>query len=43
MLAVENIGKFGESILIQHNFTYQSVTLHTILLCDPDYSINVAV
>ena len=31
MLAVKNIGKFGESILICQNFTYQSFTVHMIL------------
>ena len=31
MLAVENIGKFGELILSHQTFTYQSFTVHMIL------------
>ena len=34
MLAVENIGKFGKSILISQNFTYQSFTVHMIFSHD---------
>ena len=34
MLAVENIGEFGESILIHQNYTYQSFTVNMILSHD---------
>ena len=34
MLEMENIGEFGESILIHQNFTYQSFTVHMILSHD---------
>ena len=33
-LAVENVGEFGESILILQNFAYHSLTVHMILSCD---------
>ena len=34
MLAVENIGEFGESILIRQNYTYQSFAVNMILSHD---------
>ena len=34
MLAVENIGEFGESILIRQSFAYQSFYLPYFSLCD---------